>query len=315
MRSTQFYLGLCGGVGGAKLAKGLAQILAGDELRLAVNVGDDFEHLSLPISPDLDTVLYTLAGVANERQGWGRDSESTAVLDELRRLGGEDWFMLGDKDIALHLLRRGLLDEGMSLTAVTAMLARRCGVNTPILPATDDPLRTVLDTEEGRLSFQDYFVRRRCAPAVHAVRFEGAESARLNPAIAETLVHPALAGVIVCPSNPYLSIEPMLAIPKFRELLCSVSCPVIAVSPIVAGAALKGPAAKMMRELGHECSSNTIAELYSDFVGLVLVDRADAALAEGNPRIAVAETVMRTSNDSIALARCCLDLIQNMQRN
>ncbi|MEG6507351.1 2-phospho-L-lactate transferase [Methyloligella sp. 2.7D] len=310
MRDAPHYLALCGGVGGAKLADGLAKTLPEGALRIAVNVGDDFEHLSLHISPDLDTVLYTLGGLANRDQGWGREAESWGVLDELRRLGGDDWFLLGDKDIALHLLRRARLDQGLSLTAVTAELATRLGVKAKILPITDDKLRTVVETDEGPLAFQDYFVRRRCAPAVRAVHFEGAETARLNPQIAQALASPSLAGVILCPSNPYLSIAPMLAVQPLRQSLATLDCPVVAVSPIVAGSALKGPAAKMMREMGHAPSAATIAELYVDFADIVLADEADADLAAQNPRIRTAPTIMHSDKERLALARICLDLVK-----
>jgi LPPG:FO 2-phospho-L-lactate transferase len=303
------YVALCGGVGGAKLADGLAQILPPDALRLVVNVGDDFTHVSLAISPDLDTVLYTLAGVAHPGQGWGRDAETFYVLDEVRQLGGPDWFLLGDKDIALHLLRRSMMEDGATLTEAMRGLSARLGVTVPILPVTDDPLRTMIETDEGVLPFQTYFVRRRCAPVARGCRFEGAETARLSAAVAHALHDPALTGVILCPSNPYLSIAPILAVPGMRETLRALDVPVIAVSPIIGGQAIKGPAAKMMRELGIDPSAQAIADIYADFVDTVLIDEEDAALADNDARLLVAQTVMRTREDRAELARACLAVI------
>jgi LPPG:FO 2-phospho-L-lactate transferase len=307
------YLALSGGVGGAKLAAGLAQLLSPESLVVAVNVGDDFEHLGLTICPDLDTVLYTLADVVHPQQGWGRADESFGVLDELRRLGGDGWFTLGDRDIALHLLRRQLLAQGLSLSDVSARLAQRLGVAATVLPVSDQPLRTMVHTDQGALAFQDYFVRLRCEPMLRALDFDGAAQARLAPALRELLTGSDLAGVIVCPSNPYLSITPMLAIAELRELLRALRVPVVAVSPIVAGLAIKGPTAKIMRELGVQPHAGVIAELYADFVDAVIVDEADAALADGDRCFAVAPTVMKTREQKVALARFCIDLIDRLR--
>jgi LPPG:FO 2-phospho-L-lactate transferase len=312
MTEDRIYLALCGGVGGAKLADGLARLLPPGALRLAVNVGDDFEHLSLGVSPDLDTVLYTLAGVAHPGQGWGREAESFGVFEELRRLGADDWFLLGDKDIALHLLRRTLIEAGATLTQATAELARRLGVSVPILPVTDDRLRTMVETDEGVLNFQTYFVRRRCEPVVRGLSFDGAETARLSEAVAAALDDRRLAGVILCPSNPYLSIGPMLAVPGLRDRLRRLRVPRIAVSPIVGGQALKGPAAKMMRELGQDPSPHAVADLYADIVDRVLVDTEDAGLVAGDASFAVAGTVMRSTEDRVALAQVCVDLVAEL---
>ncbi|WP_428310659.1 2-phospho-L-lactate transferase [Hydrocarboniphaga sp.] len=307
------YLALSGGVGGAKLVHGLAQVLPAEALMVAVNIGDDFEHLGLSICPDLDTVLYTLAGVVHPQQGWGRADESLGVLDELRRLGGPDWFTLGDRDIALHLLRSQLLAQGLSLSQVSNELARRLGVDVTVLPVSDQRLRTTVYTDQGALAFQDYFVRLRCAPVLRALDFVGAAQARLAPAVRELLTGDDLAGVIVCPSNPYLSLAPMLAIAELRELLRTVAAPVIAVSPIVAGDAIKGPTAKIMRELGVQPQAGIIAELYADFVDAVIVDVADAALADGDTRFDVAATVMKTAEHRAALARHCIALVQRLR--
>ena len=302
------YLALSGGVGGAKLAYGLAQVLPPESLVIAVNVGDDFEHLGLTICPDLDTVLYTLGGVVHPQQGWGRDVESFGVIEELRRLGADDWFLLGDRDIALHLLRRQLLARGMRLGEVAAELGRRLGIRTSVVPISDDPVRTIVRSDQGPLAFQDYFVRLRCAPSVQSLDFEGAAQARLAPAVHELLASPDLGGVILCPSNPYLSLAPMLAIPELRAALRGLSAPVIAVSPIVAGAAVKGPTAKIMQELGVQPNAAVIDELYADFVDAVLIDEADADLARDNPRLVVAQTLMKNAEQKIELARRCIEL-------
>ena len=306
------YLALSGGVGGAKLAFGLAQVLPAESLIVAVNVGDDFEHLGLTICPDLDTVLYTLAGLVHPQQGWGRADDTWGVLDELRRLGGESWFALGDRDIALHILRSELLRQGRTLSEVSAELARRLGVAVPVAPVTDARLRTFVATDGGRLAFQDYFVRLRCAPSVQSLEFEGAASATLSPIVRACLASDDLAGVIVCPSNPYLSVAPMLAVAELRERLRALTVPVLAVSPIVAGEAIKGPTAKIMRELGVQPTAGVIADLYADFVDIVVVDTADAALVAGDRRFAVRNTVMKTPEQKTVLARECLALIDEL---
>lgn len=308
------YLALSGGVGGAKLAYGLAQVLPPESLVIAVNVGDDFEHLGLTICPDLDTVLYTLAGIVHPQQAWGRADESFGVLDELRRLGADDWFTLGDRDIALHLLRRQLLDRGLSLSQTAREIARRLGIATTVLPVSDDVLRTIVCSDRGPLAFQEYFVKLRCAPVVQALDFEGAAQARLTPALRELLDSADLGGVILCPSNPYLSLAPMLAIAELRDRLRDSKVPVIAVSPIVAGSAIKGPTAKIMRELGVQPHAGVVAELYADFVDAVLIDEADAGLARHDARLVVAATVMKTPEQKIMLARRCIELIETLQK-
>ncbi|MDB5968616.1 MAG: domain, 2-phospho-L-lactate transferase 2 [Hydrocarboniphaga sp.] len=307
------YLALSGGVGGAKLAAGLAQALPAESLVVAVNIGDDFEHLGLTICPDLDTVLYTLAGVVHPQQGWGRADESFGVLEELRRLDGDSWFSLGDRDIALHLLRRQLLAQGLSLSQVSAELAHRLGVTVTVLPVSDQPVRTTVHTDQGSLAFQDYFVRLRCEPVLRGLEFKGAAQARLAPALRELLASPELAGVIICPSNPYLSLAPMLAITELRESLRALRAPVLAVSPIVAGDAIKGPTAKIMRELGVQPHAGVIAELYADFVDAVIIDEADAELAGTDSRFVVAPTVMQTLDQKTTLARHCIALAEKLR--
>ena len=309
MNAAPRYLALSGGVGGAKLADGLARVLPPGALTVAVNTGDDFVHLGLTICPDLDTVLYTLSGLANQQQGWGREGESWAVMEELRRLGGANWFRLGDRDLALHLLRAQLLGRGCTLSQAIAEIARTLSIASRVVPLSDQAVRTVIDSDEGPLDFQEYFVRRRCQPKLRALRFDGAAAARLSPGLLDALDDPALAGVILCPSNPYLSIAPMLAVADLRERLRKLQVPVLAVSPIVGGEAVKGPAAKIMRELGVQPTATTIAGLYSDFVDTVVIDVSDAHLA-GAASIAVAPTMMRTLTDRMHLAQACLDLLR-----
>jgi LPPG:FO 2-phospho-L-lactate transferase len=229
-------------------------------------------------------------------------------MDELGRLGGDTWFRLGDRDLALHLLRSRLLGQGLSLSRAIADLAARLSIGAAIVPVSDDPVRTLLETDQGLLEFQDYFVRRRCAPQVQELRFEGAAKAALAPGVRAALEDPALAGVIVCPSNPYLSIAPMLAVAELRQRLRQLRVPVIAVSPIVGGQAVKGPTAKIMRELGVRPSADCIAELYGDFLDLTVLDTRDAVLAV-DPRYAVTPTLMKSAEDRAALARDCLELI------
>lgn len=304
-RASKNYLALCGGVGGAKLALGLGKVLSEGNLTIAVNTGDDFEHLGLLICPDIDTVIYTLAGNVHPVQGWGRDGESFAALDTVERLGGESWFRLGDKDIGLHLMRRLWLSEGLSLSEATMRMARQLGVAHEIAPMTDDPVRTVLDTETGTLAFQHYFVRERCIPKVTGIRFEGSAAARPSPALARALADPDLAGIIICPSNPYLSVDPILALPGVRTMLAEAPAPVVAVAPLVDGKAIKGPTAKIMQELALCPSAATVADHYADFLDGYVVDRADRGAVTGVRTISC-DIVMRTRADKVALARRCL---------
>ena len=310
---------LCGGVGGAKLAYGLAHALPPHELTVVVNTGDDFQHFGLTICPDVDTVMYTLAGSDNRETGWGRAAESWAVMDEVGRLGGETWFKLGDKDLALHLTRRQLLDRGERLTSVTQELAARLGVQSAVLPMSDQPVRTIVETTEGDLAFQEYFVRRHCEPKVTGFRFEGAVQARPPPEVEAALSHPGLQGIVICPSNPYVSIGPMLAVAGIREQLEHTKVPVLAVSPIVAGRAIKGPAAKMMRELGDPVSGLQVARLYANLIDGMLLDEQDRALLgerrDDDPSLFFAPTVMRTPEDRMALARECLRLLEELSRH
>jgi LPPG:FO 2-phospho-L-lactate transferase len=306
---------LSGGVGGAKLALGLSRIMPADDLLVVVNTGDDFEHLGLAISPDIDTVAYTLAGLANRELGWGRHDETWSFMQTIETLGGETWFRLGDRDLALHVERTRRLRAGESLSAVTAELCRRMGVAQRVLPMSDDPVRTRLLTQDGWIDFQEYFVHRRCEPVVRELQFHGAATARPHPAFIAALADPALQAVVICPSNPFISVEPILAIPGVRAALAGCRAPVIAVSPIIAGRAVKGPTAKMMAELGLDPTAGTVAQRYADLLDGYVIDHADMAeVVSIDARVTLAQTLMTTLEDREALARTVLDAAAVLRR-
>jgi len=273
-------LALCGGVGGAKLALGLYRVLGPERLVVAVNTGDDFAHLGLHISPDLDTVMYTLAGLSNPETGWGLREESWNFMAALEALGGESWFRLGDGDLATHVERTRRLAAGESLSEITADFARRLGIRARLLPMSDQPVRTLIHTEEGALTFQHYFVRLSAAPVARGFTYEGAERARPNPELLAALAAPGLELVVICPSNPYLSVDPILALPGMRTAIAQARVPVLAVSPIIAGSALKGPAAKIMAELGVPRTQAAIARHYEGLIDGLVIDESDAEEAE-----------------------------------
>jgi LPPG:FO 2-phospho-L-lactate transferase len=317
---TEKILALSGGVGGAKLALGLARAADATGLTLVTNTGDDFVHMGLYVSPDTDSILYTLAGVANPETGWGRAGETWNFLAATAALQGEDWFRLGDKDLAVHVLRTHRLAAGDSLSDVTARLSSAFGVKARLVPMSDDPVRTVVETDEGDLPFQHYFVRRRCEPVARGFRYEGAASARPSRGLLEALGDPELAAIVVCPSNPFVSIGPILALPGVVEKLRARRAPMVAVSPIVGGEAVKGPLAKMMREQGREASALEIARGYVER-GLVdgfVLDRADARLEGDVARLGVralaTDTVMRTDEDRVRLAREVIDFAISLRR-
>ncbi len=300
-------LALSGGIGGAKLALGLYRILPVGTLTVVANTGDDFEHLGLAISPDLDTLLYTLAGIDNRDTGWGRCHETWTFMAALEALGGETWFKLGDGDLATHVERTRRLAAGESLSAVTDDFRRRLGISARLLPMSDDPVRTRLLTEEGWLDFQDYFVRQRCAPAVREIVFAGAAAARPHPDFLAELANPDLKLVVICPSNPLISIDPVLSLPGVRAAMCSCRAPVVAVSPIIAGKAVKGPTAKMMAELGLPVDAASVARHYGDLLDHYVVDEEDAGLSpEADIPITATRTLMETLADRKALARTVL---------
>ena len=308
-------IALSGGVGGAKLALGLARVLPPEELVVVVNTGDDFEHLGLSISPDIDTVTYTLAGLANRELGWGRHDETWSFMETMEALGGETWFRLGDRDVALHVERTRRLNRGETLSSVTADFCRRLGITSRVVPMSDDPVRTRLRTGEGWLDFQEYFVHRRCEPVVHELLFQGAGAARAHPEFLAALTDPSLRAIVICPSNPFISVEPILAIPGVRKAMIASPAPIIAVSPIIAGQAVKGPTAKMMRELGLDPSAGTVAHRYHDLLDGYVIDHADMSeVVSIDARVTLAQTLMRTMEDREALARTVLEAAAVLRR-
>jgi LPPG:FO 2-phospho-L-lactate transferase len=300
-------LALSGGVGGAKLALGLYRVLPPDSLTVVANTGDDFTHLGLSISPDLDTLLYTLAGLDNPQTGWGRRAETWTFMQALASLGGETWFKLGDGDLATHVERTRRLAAGDNLSRIADDFRRRLGIRARLLPMSDDPVRTRLLTGEGWLDFQDYFVRRQARPAVRAIRYDGAATARPQPELLAALADPALALVVICPSNPLLSIDPILALPGLRAALVRCRAPVVAVSPIIGGRAVKGPTAKIIGELGHVADAAFAARHYRDILDVYIADEADAGrLGDISVPVRLTRTLMTTLADREALARTVL---------
>ena len=290
-------LAFCGGIGGAKLALGLSRVLDAGQLIVAVNTGDDFEHLGLNISPDIDTVLYTLGGVADPERGWGRAQETWNFMAALGELGGERWFNLGDRDLATHIERTRFLREGGTLSAFVARAARALGIAAQVVPMTDDPVRTMVETDEGDLPFQRYFVERRAAPIVRALRFEGADRASLSHGVSAALSRPDLRAIVICPSNPYLSVDPILAVPGVRVALARATAPVVAVSPIIGGQAVKGPTVKIMAELGVHATNVSIAAHYRGLIDGLVIDASDAADSD---RIALPVLATRTLMQDLA---------------
>ncbi|MBN2550162.1 MAG: 2-phospho-L-lactate transferase [Anaerolineales bacterium] len=294
---------LAGGVGGAKLAEGLAQVIQPEDLTIIVNTGDDFEHLGLTICPDLDTVCYTLAGLANPATGWGRASETWQALETIGELGGPTWFRLGDRDLGLHLERTRRKRQGQPLSQITAHLCRAWNIGAAVLPMSDDSVPTWVYTTEGELPFQEYFVRRQCRPQVTGFRFGNVEQAHPAPGVVEALQRAKL--VVICPSNPWVSIDPILAVPGIRETLPSACA--VAVSPIIGGKAVKGPAAKMYAELGIQPSALAVAHHYGDLLAGFIVDKVDAEQAgeiqTSGRHVLVTDTLMTTAQDRARLAK------------
>jgi LPPG:FO 2-phospho-L-lactate transferase len=309
---------LCGGVGAARLLIGLVRAVPPSDVTAIVNTGDDMVLHGLAISPDLDTVVYSVAGAIDPDRGWGLRDESWQAMATLDRYGGATWFRLGDRDLGTHLYRTQRITEGATLSTVTVEIARRWGLELAIVPVTDDPVRTMItlagddgDGDAGtEISFQDYFVRRQHAVPVAAVRFAGADEARAAPGVLDALV--AADTVLVAPSNPIVSIGPVLAVPGVREAVAARRASVVAISPLVGGRALKGPADRLLRELGHEDSVVGVARLYAPFAGTLVIDaldaqHADAVVAEGL-RCVVTDTIMRDPAAASALCRFALGL-------
>jgi LPPG:FO 2-phospho-L-lactate transferase len=297
-------LALSGGVGGAKLALGLYRVLPPDTLTVVANTGDDFEHFGLSISPDLDTLLYTLSGEANPELGWGRRDETWNFMTAIEKLGGESWFRLGDGDLATHVERTRRRAAGDSLSAIIDDFRRHLGIAARLLPMSDDPVHTRLETDQGWLDFQDYFVRLRCEPVVRRLEFAGSETARPHPDFLAALADPLLRAVVLCPSNPFISIDPILSLPGVRQALRDCRAPIVAVSPIIGGKAVKGPTAKMMEELGLPVDAAAVARHYRDFLDIYIADETDRDAITGlAPPVVLAPTLMVTMEDRQELAR------------
>jgi LPPG:FO 2-phospho-L-lactate transferase len=300
---------LAGGIGAAKLLLGLASIVEPDRLTIIANTGDDIVLHGLRICPDIDTLTYTLGGIVNEETGWGLAGDTFECLNRLRRYGQPAWFNLGDRDLATHIFRSQALAEGRSLTDTTDEIRRRLGVGPRVLPMTDSYAPTTVITDEGDLHVQEYLVVRKCEPAVKGVRYEGIETCQPANGV-EAAIRDA-AAVIICPSNPFISIGPVLAVPRIRDALRETRATVAAITPIVGGRALKGPAAAMLRDLGQEVSALGVARLYRDFVRVFVLDIVDAHLTSSiedlGMRVAVAQTVMRRFEDKRNLARVVVD--------
>lgn len=305
---------LAGGVGGAKLLDGLAAVLPTDHLTAVVNTGDDFDHLGLRICPDLDTVIYTLGSIANPETGWGRAGETWQFMETVKVLGGPDWFKLGDKDVALHVLRTQALRQGKPLSEVIQEVSAALGVTVRVLPMSDDPVPTIVETDEGELPFQTYFVARACQPRVIGFRFEGASRAQPAPGVLDSLLQADV--VVLCPSNPWVSLDPILAIPGLSEAVQSK--PVVGVSPIVGGRAIKGPAAKMFQELGYQADAVAIAEHFKDLLDGLVIDNQDRDQADMiqnmGIRTLVTETVMVDRMARASLAQDVMTLASTLMK-
>ncbi len=298
---------LAGGVGGAKLAHGLAQILSPEDLTIIVNTGDDFEHLGMYICPDLDTVCYTLAGLANPETGWGRVNETWNTIANIEKLGGPNWFRLGDQDIATHLERTRRMKEGQSLSQITRDFCAAWGIKHTVLPMTDSPVRTMVDTDEGELAFQEYFVHRHCEPRVKGFRFDGVNSAEPAPGAREAIE--SAEAIVICPSNPWVSVDPIL------RVIQKINKPAIAVSPIIGGKTVKGPAAKMYSELGIEPSALAVAEHYRNILAGFVLDSVDSEIESNikqlGIRTLVTDTLMNNLTDRTRLAQDVLNFIRS----
>ena len=301
---------LAGGVGGAKLALGLSKVLGPDELTVVVNTGDDEEFYGLHVSPDLDTVMYTLAGLSNEETGWGLSGDTFRAVEHLKTYGADAWFNLGDQDLASHLRRTEMLRHGKTLSQATESMRAALGVRHPILPMSDDRVRTIVSTDEGELPFQVYFVKRRCEPIVRSLSFDGAAEAAPSPGFGAAIE--VARALVICPSNPFVSVAPILAVTGVRDFVQEFSGLRVAISPIVGGRALRGPAAKMMQELGLDATCVGVAREYAGFCDVFVIDEVDAHHQEEiealGMRAEVADTVMETQADKVRLARYVLGL-------
>ena len=314
---TNHVVTLTGGVGGAKLVQGLSHIVEGKDLVVVCNTGDDFDHLGLRVCPDIDSVLYALAGLSDQIRGWGRKDETWTFMEALGGIGGPDWFNLGDRDLATHVLRTDLIREGGSLSQVTTNLAERMGIKATILPMSNDPVPTIVLTENGKLAFQHYFVREQCKPEVTGFMSDGISNANALPQVIMGL-QTNLKAVLIAPSNPYVSVDPILNIPGMRDAIFGARAPVVAVSPIIGGQAVKGPAAKMMKELGKDVSVLGIAQHYRGLIDGLVIDAVDAGSAaeieDMGISVHVTQTIMSDVQSKIDLSKFCLDFASELTR-
>ena len=305
---------LSGGVGGAKLVLGMSYVVAGRELVVVCNTGDDFTHLGLRVCPDIDSVLYALSGLSDQTRGWGRKDESWTFMSAMKDLQGPEWFNLGDGDLATHVLRTDMLAQNKTMAEVTGNLALRMGIEADILPMSDDPVATIVHTDAGDLAFQHYFVREQCGPRVTGFSFDGTENAEPQSQIVGALQSDPEA-IIIAPSNPYVSVDPILQLKGMKMALKNAGAPIVAVSPIIGGKAIKGPAAKMMQELGKDVSVLSIAAHYQDLIDGLVIDVQDAELApqirEMGIKTLVTQSVMTDLNGRIELAQATLDFARD----
>ena len=306
---------LAGGVGAARLLAGMVDAVDQSEITVIGNTGDDLELYGLHISPDLDTVLYTLGGIADPERGWGCADETWNFMAALGRFGGETWFQLGDRDLAMHVSRTEWLRRPGKLSEFASRTAHSLGMSAQVLPMSDDAVRTIVETAEGDLPFQHYFVRRRCEPIVKGIRFQGAAAATPCSGVLELLLNPAVRAIVVCPSNPYLSVDPILSVPGIRDALANSAAPVIAVSPIIGGQAVKGPTAKIMRELGVAVNTRAIGAHYSGLIDGLVIDEVDAAdeVLAGVP-VMVTRTMMKDLADRERLAGDVVAFAEKLSR-
>jgi LPPG:FO 2-phospho-L-lactate transferase len=302
---------LAGGVGAARFLQGLVRVVSREDVTVVVNTGDDIELYGLHVSPDLDIVSYTLAGIVDEEKGWGVKDDTFSCLGMLKNLGCESWFNLGDKDLATHIYRTHLLEEGFSLSEVTAKICRSLGLEETILPMTNDRFETRILTDKGEMHFQEYMVKRGMRDRVLGVRFEGVEQAKPAPEALNAILE--ASGIIVCPSNPIVSIGTILSVRGIREALKKTRAKIVAISPIIAGTVVKGPAEKLMKGLGMEVSAFSVADLYKDFLDVFILDTADK---KQKPRVEalgikaiVVDTLMKTMEDKIRLAKVALSCL------
>ena len=305
---------LCGGVGGGKLAYGLSKIMSPEDIVFLVNTGDDFIHFDLNISPDLDTVMYTLAGLNDPKKGWGLRDETWKNLESLKEYGVDTWFKLGDKDLATHIRRTQLLKDGKKLSDVTRSLSQSLGVQHIILPMSEKPIQTIVKTDQGELAFQEYFVKYQCTPKVKEISNVGCETAEVPIYLKELINKNKFSGVIICPSNPYLSVDPILSINEIKTFLLETDIPILAVSPIIANDSIKGPTSKIMREMNIDPSVESIAQHYSGLIDVLVIDHKDTSCQPVTDSMTyVTDSIyMSNSEEKISLATNCLEQLKKL---